>query len=232
MTSVAVVTGASRGIGRAAALALAQEGFHVVAIARSQKALESLDDEISAAGGSASLVPMDLKDFDAIDRLGGVVYERWGKLDALLVNAATLGELTTVFDAPPKMVEETFATNVLATHRLVRSFHRLLLTADPQGRVLFVTSAAAHAARPFWSAYAASKAALEALALAYAAEVAHTGIRANVLDPGRTRTAMRAKAFPGEDPSTLKPPEALAPLILELLGPDCDMSGEVARYPA
>jgi NAD(P)-dependent dehydrogenase (short-subunit alcohol dehydrogenase family) len=230
MSTVAVVTGASRGIGRAAALALAQNGYHVIAIARSKKALEALDDEIASAGGSASLVPMDLTDYDAIDRLGGVVYERFGKLDALLANAGSLGQLMAVFDAPPKMVEEVFGVNVLANQRLIRSFDRLLRSADPPGRALFIGSGVAHRPRPFWGIYAASKAALEGLVSAYAQEVGFTGVKANVLDPGPTRTAMRARAMPGEDPQSLKAPEALVPLILELLSPECARTGEVVAY--
>jgi NAD(P)-dependent dehydrogenase (short-subunit alcohol dehydrogenase family) len=233
MTSVALVTGASRGIGRSAARALARAGYHVVAVARSQKALESLDDEIRKGGGDgASLVPMDLKDYDAIDRLGGVIYERWGKLDALLANAAILGDLTSVADAPPKMFEETMATNVLANQRLIRSMDRLLRGAKPPGRALFVTSSAAQAPRAFWGVYGASKAALEAMAHAYAQEVGFTGVKVNLLDPGATRSVMRAKAFPGEDPMSLKSPDDLGPLIVSLLDAGCTRHNERVRYGA
>lgn len=227
---VALVTGASRGIGRAAARALAKAGYHVVAVARSQKALEGLDDEIRKAGGAASLVPMDLKDYDAIDRLGGVIYERWGKLDALFANAAILGDLMTVADAQPKMFEETMATNVLANQRLIRSMDRLLRGASPPGRALFVTSSVAQTPRPFWSAYGASKAALESMAMSYAQEVGFTGVRVNILDPGATRSVMRAKAFPGEDPMTLKSPDEVAPLVVNLLSPDTTRHGERVKY--
>lgn len=230
MTTVALVTGASRGIGRSAARALARAGYHVVAVARSQKALEGLDDEIRKDGGAASLVPMDLKDYEAIDRLGGVIYERWGKLDALFANAGILGDLTSMADAPPKMFEETMATNVLANQRLIRSLDRLLRTASPPGRALFVTSSVAQKPRPFWGAYGASKAALEALAMTYAEEVGFTGVKVNILDPGATRSTMRSKAFPGEDPMTLKSPDDVAPLVVELLSADCARHGERVSY--
>lgn len=229
---VALVTGASRGIGRSAARALAKAGYHVVAVARSQKALEGLDDEIRKAGGAASLVPMDLKDYEAIDRLGGVIYERWGKLDALFANAAVLGDLMTVADAQPKMFEETMATNVLANQRLIRSMDRLLRGATPPGRAVFVTSSVAQTPRPFWSAYGASKAALESMALSYAQEVGFTGVRVNILDPGATRSVMRAKAFPGEDPMSLKSPDDVAPLVVEMLSPDYAQHGARMRYEA
>lgn len=226
---VAVVTGASRGIGRAVALDLARAGFHVVAVARSQKALESLDDEITALGAGASLVPMDLKDFPAIDRLGGVIYERWGKLDALAAVAGSLGELTPVFDAPPAMMEEVMATNLLANHRLIRSLDPLLRSA-PAGRAVFVTSGAAINTRAYWGPYGASKAALEALVNAYAAETAITAMKINLFDPGRVRTAMRAKAMPGEDPMTLPSADEVAPAITDLLGPDCVVHGQRIRF--
>jgi len=232
MTTVALVTGAYRGIGRSAARALAKAGYHVVAVARSQKALESLDDEIRKAGGAASLVPMDLKDYEAIDRLGGVIYERWGKLDALFANAAILGDLMPVADAQPKMFEETMATNVLANQRLIRSMDRLLRGASPPGRALFVTSSVAQTPRPFWGAYGASKAALESMALSYAQEVGFTGVRVNILDPGATRSVMRAKAFPGEDPMSLKSPDDVAPLVVELLSPETSRHAERVRYAA
>lgn len=216
---VALVTGASRGIGRAAARALAGAGYHVVAVARSQKALEALDDEIGKVGGAASLVPMDLKDYEAIDRLGGVIHERWGRLDALCAAAGVLGELMQVGEATPKMVEEVFATNVLANQRLIRSVDRLLRAAAPPGRTVFLTSGAVAHSRAFWGAYAGSKAALESLALAYAAEVGFTGVKVNLLDPGPTRSTMRLKAYPGEDQDTLKAPDVVAAKIVEMLAP-------------
>jgi NAD(P)-dependent dehydrogenase (short-subunit alcohol dehydrogenase family) len=228
---VALVTGASRGIGRAAARALAVAGYHVVAVARSQKALESLDDEIGKAGGAASLVPMDLKDFEAVDRLGGVIHERWGRLDALCANAGVLGELMQVGEAVPKMVEEVFATNVLANQRLIRSVDRLLRAAAPPGRAVFLTSGAVGSSRAFWGTYAASKAALEALALAYAAEVAFTGVKVNLLDPGPTRSTMRLKAYPGEDQNALKSPDVVAEKIVAMLAPEYSRTGERLSLP-
>lgn len=222
---VALVTGASRGIGRSAARALAKAGYHVVAVARSQKALESLDDEIGRDGGKASLVPMDLKDFEAIDRLGGVLYERWGKLDALCANAGVLGDLMLVGEAVPAMVEEIFATNVLANQRLIRSVDRLLRVAEPRGRAVFLSSGAATSGRPFWGPYGASKAALDILALAYAQEVGFTGVKVNVLDPGPTRSTMRLKAYPGENQETLKSPDVVAAKIVEMLAPDWPENG-------
>ena len=229
--AVALVTGASRGIGRSAARALAGAGYHVVAVARSQKALEGLDDEIAKAGGHASLVPMDLKDYEAIDRLGGVIFERWGKLDALCANAGVLGELMQVGEAHPKMVEEVFATNVLANQRLIRSVDRLLRLAEPRGRAVFLTSGAVGASRAFWGTYAASKAALEALVLAYATEVEFAGVKANLLDPGATRSAMRYKAYPGEDQDTLKSPDVAAAKIVEMLAPDYPETGARVTLP-
>jgi NAD(P)-dependent dehydrogenase (short-subunit alcohol dehydrogenase family) len=228
---VALVTGASRGIGRAAARALAGAGYHVVAVARSQKALEGLDDEIGKVGGAASLVPIDLKDYPAIDRLGGVIYERWGRLDALCANAAYLGELMQVAEAPPKMVEEVFATNVLANQRLIRSVDPLLRAADPRGRAVVLTSGAVGHSRAFWGPYAASKAALEALTLAWAAEVGFTGVKVNLLDPGPTRSTMRAKAYPGEDQTTLKAPDVVAARIVEMLSPDYPETGGRVSLP-
>jgi NAD(P)-dependent dehydrogenase (short-subunit alcohol dehydrogenase family) len=219
VTRIALVTGASRGIGRAVALHLARAGAHVVALARSQKALETLDDEIKAFGAPATLVCMDLKDFPAIDRLGGVIYERWGKLDALVACAGVLGELTPMFDAPPAMIEEVFATNVIANQRLIRSLDPLLRTA-PAGRAVFITSGAAQKTRAYWGAYAASKAALDAMVSAYAAETTHTAMRINLFNPGPVRTAMRYKAMPGEDQSLLPSPEDVAPAITAMLAPD------------
>jgi NAD(P)-dependent dehydrogenase (short-subunit alcohol dehydrogenase family) len=228
---IALVTGASRGIGRAAAKALAAKGYRVVAVARSQKALESLDDEIRAEGGEASLVPLDLKDFDAIDRLGAVIYERWKKLDALAACAGVLGDLTPVFQARPSMMEEVFAVNVIANQRLIRSMDPLL-RASPAGRAVFLSSGVARSPRSFWGPYAASKAALESLVQTYAQEVSITQIKVNLLNPGATRTLMRAKAFPGEDPMSLPAPEDIAPLIVEMLAPDYASTGGLIDYRA
>lgn len=227
---IALVTGASRGIGRAAALALAQAGWRVVAVARSQKALEALDDEITAnTGEPAVLVPLDLKDGDGIDRLGHALFERFKRLDGLVGCAGVLGDLTPLFQARPKMMEEVLAVNVTANYRLIRSMDPLLRQSQAP-RCLFVTSGAAHKNTAYWGPYALSKAALEAMALTYAAEVRITPIKVNLLSPGPVRTAMRNKAFPGEDPMTLPTPDDVAPLIVALLSPDCDRHGEIVRF--
>lgn len=215
---VAVVTGASRGIGEAAALALAKAGAHVVAVARTVGGLEALDDLIKAAGGTATLVPLDLKDYPGIDRLGAALYERFGRLDMLLANAGLLGAITPLHHLDPKVFEEVMAVNVTANYRLIRSLDPLLRQSDA-GRALFVTSGATRRCRPYWGAYSASKAALEALVRTWAAEVATTALKVNLLDPGRVRTRMRAQAAPGEDPLTLPEPATLAPAILRMLSP-------------
>jgi NAD(P)-dependent dehydrogenase (short-subunit alcohol dehydrogenase family) len=227
---IALVTGASRGIGRAAAIALAQAGWHVVATARAQRALEALDDEIRAAGGQATLVPLDLKDGDGIDRLGAAIFERWGRLDGLAACAGVLGPLTPAHQATPGVMEEVYAVNLFANQRLIRSLHPLLRASDA-GRAVFLTSLAARFAPAYWSPYSSSKAALDALVRTYAAEVAITPIRVNLLDPGSVRTAMRAKAFPGEDPMSVKPPEDVAPEIVALLSPECARNGERIEMP-
>ena len=226
---IVVVTGASRGIGHACAIALAEAGAHVIAVARTQGALEELDDEIRTVGGTATLVPLDLKDMPALDRLGGSIFERWGRLDGFLGNAGMLGVLTPLSHLEPKAFDQTMAVNVAANWRLIRSFDPLLRQSDA-GRVVFVTSGAAHKHTPFWGIYAASKAALESLALTYAAECTTTNVKVNLFNPGPLRTAMRAKAFPGEDPMTLQPPEAVAPAILDLLSPTCTKNGERINF--
>jgi NAD(P)-dependent dehydrogenase (short-subunit alcohol dehydrogenase family) len=223
------VTGASRGIGRAAAKALAAEGAHVVVVARTVGALEELDDEIRAAGGTASLVPLNLKDFAAIDRLGGTIFERWGRLDALLGNAGVLGNLTPLAQLSPKVFAECLEVNITANWRLIRSMDPLLRLSDA-GRALFVTSGAARRTRPYWGAYAMSKAALETIVLTYAAECDGTSVRVNLFNPGPLRTRMRQKAMPGEDPESLDPPEAVAPMICDLLAPSCAKNGELTSF--
>lgn len=224
---VALVTGASRGIGRALALALGRAGAHVIAVARTVGALEELDDAIRAAGGeAATLVPLDLKDMPALDRLGAAIYERWGKLDVLVGNAGILGPISPLAHVDPKAFEDVMTINVTANWRLIRSVDPLLRQA-PAGRAVFVSSSAAWRGRAFWGPYAASKAALDALVRAYAAETSHTAVRVNALDPGATRTRMRAQAMPGEDPETLPVPEALVPPTLALLSPAFDRSGLV-----
>lgn len=226
---IALITGASRGIGRAAAVALAAAGHHVILVARTVGGLEETDDLVRAAGGTATLVPLDLKDFAALDRLGASIFERWGRLDAFFANAGVLGALSPLTHLEPKLFDELVAVNVTANWRLIRSLDPLLRTSEA-GRVLFVSSTVARAPRAFWGGYAMSKAALENLALTYAAECAATKVRVNILNPGATRTAMRAKAMPGEDPQTLPTPEELAPLIVALLSPSCVKNGELVAF--
>ncbi|WP_193182261.1 SDR family NAD(P)-dependent oxidoreductase [Nisaea sediminum] len=223
---IAVITGASRGIGAAVAKAFAREGAHVVLVARTVGALEEVDDEIRAAGGSASLVPMDLKDSAAIDRLGAALYERYGKIDILVANGGMLGTLTPMHHYDPQLWDDVIAVNLTANQRLVRSLDPLLRQSDA-GRAIFVTCDAAHGERPFWGAYAVSKAALEAMVRSYAAENARGTIRANLLNPGATRTKIRATAYPGEDQASVQAPEELVPLFLELASPDCLRNGDL-----
>jgi len=227
---IILVTGASRGIGRAAAKALADAGAHVIALARTVGGLEELlDDAIKPGGGGATLVPLDLRDAPALDRLGASIFERWGRLDGLLGNAGQLGQLSPLAHLEPKIFQEALDVNVTANFRLIRSLDPLLRRSDA-GRVLFVTSGAARKHTPFWGSYAVSKAALESLALTYAAECEGTAVKVNLLNPGPLRTKMRQKAMPGEDPSSLTPPEAIAPLIVELLSPACARHGEIVEF--
>jgi NAD(P)-dependent dehydrogenase (short-subunit alcohol dehydrogenase family) len=226
---IALVTGASRGIGRAAAIALAAAGAHVILVARTVGGLEETDDEIQKAGGSATLVPMNLRDFDAIDRLGASIFERWGRLDAFLGNAGVLGQLTPLAHLEPKTFQDVLDVNVTANWRLIRSLDPLLRLSDA-GRVLFVTSGAARKHIPFWGSYAVTKAALESLVLTYAAECEGTAVKVNLLSPGPLRTKMRQKAMPGEDPASLQPPEIVAPLIVELLSPGNTRHGEIVEF--
>jgi NAD(P)-dependent dehydrogenase (short-subunit alcohol dehydrogenase family) len=226
---VAVVTGASRGIGRATALALAKEGAHIVALARTQGGLEELDDEIRELGGTATLVPADLKDFEAIDRLGAALFERWKKLDVLVANAAVLGKLTPLAHVDQKTWDEVMAVNVTANWRLIRSLDPLLRASDA-GRAVFLTSGAAHHFSAYWGPYSISKTALEALVKTYAAEIATTKARANCFNPGATRTRMRAAAMPGEDPETLPTPEDVAAQIVPMCLPTFTSNGAVHGY--
>ena len=216
---VTLVTGASRGIGYAASLALAQAGSHVIAVARTQGGLEDLDDAIKTKGGECTLVPMDIKNHDGIDQLGGIINERWGRLDGLFANAGILGEITLAAHTTPKSWDDVIATNLTANVRLIRSLDTLLRTSE-SGRALFQTSGVANSRRAYWSTYAASKAGLEAFVQCYAKEAESSSLRVNLLNPGAARTAMRAKAMPGEDPATLPNPTDIAPLIVDMLSPD------------
>jgi NAD(P)-dependent dehydrogenase (short-subunit alcohol dehydrogenase family) len=226
---IALVTGASRGIGRAAALALADAGAHVIAVARTVGGLEELDDEIQAKGGSTTLVPLDLKDSAGIDRMGAAIFERWGKLDMLLANAGILGTITPITHLSPKMWDEVMAINLTANFRLIRSLDQLLRLSDA-GRAVFVSSAAAVKNMPFWGGYAISKAGLDTMVKTYAGELTGTTVKVNLFYPGPTRTGMRAKAMPGEDPMSLPAPEELCPLILDMLSPGYDATGEVVIF--
>ncbi len=227
---IALVTGASRGIGRAAGVALAQAGAHVILVARTVGGLEEADDEIQKIGGTATLVPMNLRDGDAIDRLGASIFERWGRLDAFLGNAGVLGQLTPLAHLEPKTFTEVMEVNVTANWRLIRSLDPLLRLSDA-GRALFVTSGAARKSTPFWGAYAVSKAALEMMALTYAAECeASNQVKVNLLNPGPMRTAMRRKAMPGEDPDHLVKPDAMAPKVVEMLSPSFQQNGVLVNF--
>jgi NAD(P)-dependent dehydrogenase (short-subunit alcohol dehydrogenase family) len=226
---IALVTGASRGIGRATALALAKGGAHIVAMARTQGGLEELDDEIKAAGGAATLVPADIKDYAAIDRLGAAIFERWGRLDILVGNAGVLGKLSPLGHIDPKVWDDVMAVNLTANWRLIRSLDPLLRASDA-GRAVFVTSGLAYKCFAYWGGYSVSKAALEALVKTYAAENATTAVRANLFSPGPVRTRMRAAAMPGEDPMTLPAPEEVAVQLLEMCAPDFSGQGETWKY--
>ena len=222
---IALITGASRGLGAAAALAYAGEGAHVVLVARTVGGLEALDDRIKQAGGNATLVPLDVNDGPGIDRLGAALHERFGKLDVLLGNAALLGVLSPLGHIEPKTFEEVMAVNVTANWRLIRSLDPLLQASDA-GRAIFVTSGVSRRVVPYWGAYAASKAALDMLVAIYAAECAHTRVRVNLYNPGPMRTGMRAQAFPGEAPESLVAPEAHGEGLIQLALPSCTMNGE------
>jgi NAD(P)-dependent dehydrogenase (short-subunit alcohol dehydrogenase family) len=226
---IVLVTGASRGIGRASAIALAGAGAHVILIARTVGGLEETDDEIQRIGGTATLVPMNLRDFDAIDRLGASIYERWGRLDALFGNAGVLGMLTPLPHLEPKTWQEVIDVNLTANWRLIRSLDPLLRQSDA-ARVLFVTSGAARKHIPYWGAYALSKSALEILALTYAAECEQTPIRVNLINPGPMRTLMRQKAMPGEDPAYLVKPEDMAFKVVEMLSPAYDRNETIINF--
>ncbi|MEM1286806.1 MAG: SDR family NAD(P)-dependent oxidoreductase [Pseudomonadota bacterium] len=221
---IALVTGASRGIGYSVGKVLAERGFHVVAVARTVGGLEELDDEIKAAGGSATLVPLDLRDFDAIDNLGLALFQRFGRVDALVGNAASFGTATPLSHLKPTVFSEVFDVNVVANYRLLRSIDPLLRRSEA-GRAVFLTSDFAAQNKPFFGQYAASKAALNAAVLTYAAEIANSRIRCNLFDPGPVRTALRGRAFPGEDPGGLKMPSDVASYIVQLCMPETAING-------
>ena len=223
---IALITGASRGIGRAVVLAFAREGAHVLLLSRSRKALEEVDDRIRAQGGKASLIPLDLADGKAIDTLGPTLYECYGRLDVLVGNAAILGRLTPLTHIPSEHWERTLAVNLTAYWRLIRTLDPLLRASDA-GRVIFVTSNVARSARAYWAPYSVSKAALECLARTYANETADTAIKVNLLDPGAVATGMRAEAYPGEDPATLRTPEEVTEAFVALAMASYDKTGQI-----
>ncbi len=228
---IAVITGASRGIGRAAALRLARAGAHVIAVARTTGALEELDDEIRAitGGEGATLVPLDVTDGEGVDRLGAAIFERWKKLDIFFGNAGILGPISPLGHIDPPDFEKVLAVNVTANWRFIRSFDPLLRLSDA-GRVVFVTSGAAFRCRAFWGPYSISKAATECLARTYAHECESTPVRVNMINPGPIRTVMRAQAMPGEDPQTLPTPEELAEAMFPLFTPQVTDNGAIFDF--
>jgi len=228
---LALVTGASRGIGAATAEALGAAGAHVILVARTAPALEEVEERIHAAGGTATIAPLDLTDGESIGKLAGAVAERWQKLDVLVLNAGMLGSLTPVQDIDPKEYSRLLSLNLLANQAMIAAFDPLLRRAD-QADIVALTSSVGAEPRAFWGAYGSSKAALEALLGAYADETAHTGrMRVHIIDPGATRTRMRALAFPGEEPEQVKPPEVVAQAILARLATEAT-TGQKVRVEA
>jgi NAD(P)-dependent dehydrogenase (short-subunit alcohol dehydrogenase family) len=228
---IALVTGASRGIGAAVAKSLAAKGAHVIALARTVGGLEELDDEIKKLGGSATLVPADLRKFDDLDRMGAALHERFKKLDILVGNAGQLGVLSPIAHVDQKAWDEVIAVNVTANFRLIRSLDPLLRAAEA-ARAVFITSGAANKSTAYWGPYAVSKTAMDMLVRTYAAEVSTTKVKVNLFNPGPIRTRMRAKAMPGEDPMTLEPPEAVAEAIVSLCLPSVSENGKLYNYPS
>jgi NAD(P)-dependent dehydrogenase (short-subunit alcohol dehydrogenase family) len=225
---IALITGASRGIGAAVAERFAAEGAHLVLAARTAGGLEEIDDKVQAAGGSATLVPIDLRDFIKIDELAAALYERYGHLDILVGNAAEFGTFSPLGHIDPKLWGEIIDLNLTANWRLIRAMDPLLRAA-PAGRAIFVTSGIARTPRAYWGPYAVSKAGLEALVKTYAAEIEKSRVRANLINPGVVRTRLRARVFPGEDPVTLPPPESVADAFVQLALPECERNGEVVN---
>lgn len=226
---LALITGATRGIGAAVARRYAREGARLVLVARTVGGLEEIDDAARAEGAdAATLVPLDLRDGDAIDRLGASLYERFGHLDILVGNAGTLGPLSPLGHVAPKDWDQVMTINLTANWRLIRSLDPLL-RASEAGRAIFVTSGAAARPRAYWGPYAVSKAGLETLVQTYAAELVKTNAKVNLIDPGKVRTAMRAAAYPGEDPETLPAPEDVTEPFVELAEAACTRNGEIVR---
>ena len=225
---VILVTGASRGIGRSVALGCAKAGAEVIITGRTMGALEELDDEINAAGSSATIVELDQTDTAAMARLGQAIGSRWGRLDGFVANAGQLGQMAPMPHIDPEIFERTILVNVTSVWHQIAAFDGLLRAAAA-GRAVLVSSGAAHGDRAYWGAYAVSKAGLEAMGRAWAAESEKTNMRINLLDPGATRTAMRAAAYPGENPDNLRTAEDITPAFLHLLSPDCDSQGTLYR---
>jgi len=228
---IALVTGATRGLGRATALALAGEGAHVVAVGRTQGALEEIDDAVRSTGGSATLVPLDMRDYPGIYRLASTLNERYQRLDVLVGNAGVVGQRSPLDHIDPQNWDEVIAVNVTANWHLIRAMNALLRRSDA-GRVALITSGAATNARAYSGAYSVSKSALNVLGQIYAAETSSTPVRVNLFNPGPTRTRMRALVMPGEDPMTLPTPEAVAEKILDLCLPSCAETGKLYDFPA
>ncbi len=224
-----MITGASRGIGRAVALAYAREGAHVVLVARTVGGLEEVDDEIRALGSSATLAPLDLRDGEKVDGLGPTIYQRWGRLDIVVGNAGILGPSSPLAHISDEDWQEALDINLTANWRLIRTADPLLRRSDA-GRAIFVTSNAAKSAKAYRGPYSITKAALDALVRTYAAEVATTDVKVNLISPGPTATAMRAQAMPGEDPATLPSPDDLTELFVELASPECRKHGEIVDF--
>lgn len=226
---VALITGASRGVGAAVARAYAAEGAQLILVARTVGGLEEVDDAVRAAGApAATLVPLDITDGPGIDRLGGAIFERHGRLDVLVGNAGILGMLSPLSHVKPDIWDEAFAVNVTANWRLIRSMDPLLRRSEA-GRAIFVTSNHARHARAYWATYGATKAALEAMVRAWAAELHKTNVKANLIDPGRLRTAMRARAYPGEDPASLPRPEEVAEAFVQMALPTWQDQGAIVQ---
>lgn len=229
---IALITGASRGIGRAVARRFAAEGAHLILTARTQGALEELDDEIQELGHERpTLVPLDLTDYDAIDQMGAAVFDRFKRLDILVGNAGLLTSLTPVAQIKPRDWERVMALNLSANYRLLRSFDPLLKISDA-GRAIFVSSTVTQGSWPFWGAYAISKAGLETMVRTYAAENVKTNVKTNILNPGPTRTTMRHVAYPGEDSDTVKRPEAVTEHFVRLAEASCLLNGDIIQADA
>lgn len=227
----AVITGASRGIGASVAKEFARLGAHVILIARTIGGLEKVDDEIKAFGGKSTLMPLDLFELDQLDQLGPTLYQHFPKIDIFIGNAAMLGTLAPLGHLKPDEFSRVMDLNVMANFRLIRTLDPLL-KASEAGRVVFVTSGITQDLKSYWGEYAVSKVALEALAKVYAAECANTNVKVNILDPGRVRTAMRAQAYPGEDPALRPHPDDITSYFVDLVKDDCDKNGEIIAIPS